>query len=131
MQLRNKILFYIYNKAGYYGPQCIGQVDQILTNRPNKNHLNSSDINFDLKTNFNDIFINPCSSNPCQNNGKCGYSATGYYCICDGSYTGKNCEVSPYASTFNPCFSTPCLNNGVCLTLGLTYTCSCGSKFTG
>ncbi len=80
----------------------------------------------------NDIFINPCSSNPCQNNGKCGYSAySAYYCICENGYKGENCQISPYASTFNPCSSSPCLNNGVCLTLGLTYVCSCGSKFTG
>lgn len=123
------------SKAGYYGPQCIGQVDQIFAVNPSKNFLNSSsDKNnqIEQKENLNDDFINPCSSSPCQNNGKCGYSAySSYYCICESGYTGKNCEISPYASSFNPCSSSPCLNNGVCLTLELSYVCSCGSKFTG
>ena len=49
---------------------------------------------------FNDTLfkvMNPCNSNPCQNQGTCsvnGVSSTyTYFCTCPSGYTGVNCQT--------------------------------------
>lgn len=41
-----------------------------------------------------DVLDNVCSSNPCQNGGKCRKILRGYNCICGELETGKHCETS-------------------------------------
>merc|ERR1740122_338664 len=36
--------------------------------------------------------ISECYTNPCQNQGTCTDSPSGYTCTCVPGYTGKNCE---------------------------------------
>ena len=36
--------------------------------------------------------VNTCWNNPCENNGKCVPTETGYYCECKSGSRGKNCE---------------------------------------
>ena len=39
----------------------------------------------------------PCSSNPCYNNGTCALGfAKSFYCICLPDYTGKNISITYY-----------------------------------
>ena len=50
---------------------------------------------------MNLFFLNSedfCISDPCQNGGLCdnNIEGTGYECVCDGPYNGKNCENSIY-----------------------------------
>jgi len=40
--------------------------------------------------------IEPCHSNPCENNGVCSKSGNSYNCACSAGYTGRRCE-SVYA----------------------------------
>ena len=43
---------------------------------------------------------NPCTPNPCQNNGECVEEIGNYSCLCreDGSvvYSGRNCTIGMY-----------------------------------
>ncbi|XP_022107964.1 neurogenic locus protein delta-like [Acanthaster planci] len=38
--------------------------------------------------------VDECQSNPCKNNGLCVEQVGTYRCLCKGSYTGTNCEIS-------------------------------------
>ena len=39
--------------------------------------------------------INHCASQPCQNDGQCVNSVTGYICVCDGTgFHGNTCEIN-------------------------------------
>jgi Notch 1 len=66
--------------------------------------------------------INPCSINPCQNNGLCLPTLRGYQCQCSIYYTGPLCEI-----TLNPCDYSPCRNGGTCRFSGNStlFTCLC------
>lgn len=65
--------------------------------------------------------INPCANNPCQHNGLCSQTSTGYQCQCSSSYTGSLCEIP-----LNPCDYSPCKNGGQCTLLGnLSFQCIC------
>ena len=39
-----------------------------------------------------------CAAKPCQNGGICdnNIDGTGYECVCEGAYQGKDCEISIY-----------------------------------
>lgn len=39
-------------------------------------------------------FKAPCSSNPCENNGKCQNNGDTYDCDCPNGFDGLNCEIS-------------------------------------
>lgn len=66
-----------------------------------------------------------CDSSPCQT-GTCMENDNTYYCSCDESHTGKECE------TRIPCSDSPC-NNGICLNSWnyQTFSCECNDGFTG
>ncbi|NP_001030147.1 slit homolog 1b precursor [Danio rerio] len=52
----------------------------------------------------------PCSSNPCQNQGRCHNDPLHQYkCSCPQGYKGRNCELS-----ISACEANPCVNGGTC-----------------
>jgi len=63
---------------------------------------------------------NECSSNPCQNSGKCVEKIADYHCKCLNGFTGKNCETD-----IDECMSLPCFNGGSCINEIGNYTCNC------
>ena len=79
--------------------------------------INKSDIN---KGRLCETPINPCAINPCQHNGLCLPTSTGYQCQCSNYYTGSLCEI-----TLNPCDYTPCRNGGTCQLIGNTSSLYC------
>ncbi len=65
--------------------------------------------------------INSCAINPCQNNGLCLPTSTGYQCQCSSSYTGSLCQTA-----LNPCGYSPCQNGGQCNpTVNNSFYCTC------
>ena len=64
-------------------------------------------------------------SNPCENNGTCVNSLTGYKCNCPWQFTANVCEVRRH------CLSNPCLNGGVCTDMVNGYRCNCKPEFSG
>ncbi len=50
--------------------------------------------------------INPCMSNPCQLNGICQETLTGFECICLPEYQDTFCQTH-----VNPCLSNPCVTS--------------------
>ncbi len=65
--------------------------------------------------------INTCAINPCQNNGLCLPTSTGYQCQCSTSYTGSLCQTP-----VNPCGYSPCQNGGQCNSIGNnSFYCAC------
>ena len=74
------------------------------------------------------IDIDECSSDPCQNNGKCQNLIGEYRCICDSNHTGVNCET-----LVDPCTRrTPCRNGATCnVVLDFNFTCTCADGYAG
>ncbi|XP_042899870.1 adhesion G protein-coupled receptor E2 isoform X1 [Parasteatoda tepidariorum] len=75
-------------------------------------------------------FFDPCSQNPCENNGKClNTTHNEYVCICAEDYSGPNCQ------SYNPCLrrQNPCENGATCemTTTRNTYVCVCPEGFYG
>ncbi|CAF2104402.1 unnamed protein product [Rotaria magnacalcarata] len=71
--------------------------------------------------------MNPCGNNPCQHNGLCLSTSTGYQCQCSPYYTGSSCEIN-----LNPCDYSPCRNGAQCNLLGnITFNCTCPIGYTG
>ncbi|XP_077083125.1 slit homolog 1b isoform X2 [Siphateles boraxobius] len=71
----------------------------------------------------------PCSSDPCQNQGRCRDDPMHQYkCSCPQGYKGKNCEVSVSA-----CESNPCVNGGTCYSEEARkgFSCMCPLGFDG
>ena len=51
--------------------------------------------------------LNPCDSNPCQNDGICepqeeSNEGNNYVCHCENGYTGTDCQISPSPNIFGP-----------------------------
>jgi hypothetical protein len=68
-----------------------------------------------------DTLISSCAVNPCQNNGLCIPTSTGYQCQCSASYTGALCQTP-----LNPCSYLPCQNGGQCNpTANNSFYCTC------
>ena len=73
--------------------------------------------------------LNPCSSNPCANNGYCSpvIGAYSFTCLCQQGYTGLLC-----AAQISPCSSNPCVNSGTCILNGNSnWVCVCSPGYTG
>ena len=63
--------------------------------------------------------VNTCWNNPCENNGKCVPTETGYYCECKSGSRGKNCE---YVKGDHRDVSAELFQNGLCLPSGSSLT---------
>ena len=60
-----------------------------------------------------------CNSFPCQHDGTCAATSTGYKCTCATGWFGNNCENS-----VNNCQPTsPCMNGGTCINTVSDYKC--------
>ena len=46
-----------------------------------------------LKRIISEIFLGPCNSNPCQNDGTCSHDENGFHCACVSEFTGTSCEI--------------------------------------
>ncbi len=55
-----------------------------------------------------EIYLNSCSSGPCQNGGTCENLPNSFNCTCPAGYTGFACETN-----INDCEPDPC-QNGMC-----------------
>jgi hypothetical protein len=40
--------------------------------------------------------VDPCSPNPCQNNGICTATGTSFVCACLDGFSGQRCETRKY-----------------------------------
>ncbi|NXD11879.1 CUBN protein, partial [Nothocercus nigrocapillus] len=63
--------------------------------------------------------------NPCAN-GQCLATLSGYFCLCNGGWTGVNCTEN-----IDECASNPCQNGGTCTDGVGGYSCECPSAWTG
>ncbi|GBM78582.1 Protocadherin Fat 1 [Araneus ventricosus] len=70
------------------------------------------------------IAIDPCTSNPCLNDGICTVKGNGFKCACWTPFFGDRCEK-------DPCTSSPCLNDGICTVKGNSFKCSCLKPYAG
>ena len=59
----------------------------------------------------NIVDVDECSSQPCQNNGRCLNGIAQYSCRCIEGYAGTNCEQSMYAN-MDP-YAVNCLSQEV------------------
>lgn len=77
---------------------------------------------------FCQTLIDPCSNDPCENNGTCQIrNRTDYQCSCSSKlYSGRNCEI--YRS---PCSSRPCLNGAICRVVHDSFLCQCPLNYRG
>ncbi|KAI6661894.1 Neurogenic locus Notch protein-like [Oopsacas minuta] len=103
--------------------------------------------------------IDPCSPDPCLNNGVCTNSGGDFSCECIGGFTGPTCAQCPivcehggdvifdctcdcsdtgYEGTkckedINECLITPslCLNGGLCQNTQGSYYCICEGGYSG
>ncbi|XP_062603015.1 uncharacterized protein LOC134264744 [Saccostrea cucullata] len=76
-----------------------------------------------------EVFLNPCSSIPCFNNGLCSFNsstAEGYTCDCLARYSGSRCAEDLNDCSFSPPF-VPCKNGGQCRDHNGGYQCFCPS----
>ncbi|XP_078342465.1 uncharacterized protein LOC144628269 isoform X2 [Oculina patagonica] len=69
--------------------------------------------------------LNPCSSSPCLNNGRCIPKGDEFVCVCPQGYSGSLCDQE-----ISPCFPNPCHNGGQCTASADSYTCNCKAGFT-
>ncbi|XP_071823795.1 uncharacterized protein [Apostichopus japonicus] len=76
----------------------------------------------------NDINADPCTPNPCLNQGLCiALEIINFFCFCQGTFTGLRCEQGQ-----NACSTNPCQNGGTCsLSDSSGFTCRCPIGFTG
>lgn len=74
------------------------------------------------------IFVDPCSSGPCQNGGTCNMEAYNQFtCTCPDSATGQHCEVK-----LTDCsMKDRCKNNATCSQFGNYTTCICKPGYSG
>ena len=69
----------------------------------------------------------PCSPNPCMNEGVCSVTGNGAVCACPWGWTGSRCE-----KCLTDCASNPCPSNKQCRAkFGGGYDCICPSDRKG
>ncbi|XP_030848243.1 fibropellin-1-like isoform X12 [Strongylocentrotus purpuratus] len=69
----------------------------------------------------------PCTSSPCQNDGTCLPSGTGFVCMCPISHTGRLCDVP-----IDFCLqANACINGGTCVSESEGFRCICPSTHAG
>ena len=77
----------------------------------------------------------PCTPNPCLNQGTCFDDGWSRHCTCPQGYTGEICEISGEISTsehMDSCAIIPCLNHGTCIDIRYgEIRCLCLPGFTG
>ncbi|XP_068160694.1 cubilin [Antennarius striatus] len=108
-----------------------GGVPAEITNKLNL--LNTKVLTLEGKVNELELAVDKdsCSSNPCQNGGKCLNLLNSYHCVCLSNWDGPNCatdvnECQVYSGT-----SQGCQNGATCVnTLG-SFTCSCSPEWSG
>lgn len=52
-----------------------------------------------------ELNVDECSSNPCQNGGRCVDGLGGYHCLCFRGFTGSDC-----VNNIDECASDPCVH---------------------
>ncbi|XP_048586976.1 uncharacterized protein LOC116613702 isoform X1 [Nematostella vectensis] len=69
-----------------------------------------------------------CLEAPCQNNGTCVDTVTGYTCTCTEAWQGKNCEKD-----LDECsgITTPCAHGGTCINEYGGFRCLCTPQWQG
>ncbi|XP_035221375.1 fibrillin-1-like isoform X2 [Stegodyphus dumicola] len=72
----------------------------------------------------NEQCTDPCSTNPCQNGGKCHVTDEGLKCDCKHPYSGDKCEI-------DPCFTKPCKKGNTCKVNDGKMMCECNSPYEG
>nr|XP_009666944.1 PREDICTED: hyaluronan-binding protein 2 isoform X3 [Struthio camelus australis] len=77
---------------------------------------------------YSSVRKDPCSSNPCKNNGWCEKKGSHFSCLCPKPYTGTTCEKAS-----SPCRPNPCKNGGICIRhrIRSKFTCQCPEPFRG
>ena len=76
---------------------------------------------------FQQIHINECGSNPCQNGATCIDGSDQYACRCPLGYTGVRCEID-----VNECASSPCKSDSACTMPAVNmYRCECRNGLSG
>ncbi|CAD5110730.1 DgyrCDS100 [Dimorphilus gyrociliatus] len=70
--------------------------------------------------------LNPCSINPCINDGQCQVDGSDFNCTCTENYYGDRCEL------IKACRTNPCLNGGYCgLDENNKVKCNCKKGYSG
>ncbi|XP_071145344.1 uncharacterized protein [Mytilus edulis] len=64
-----------------------------------------------------------CSPDPCNGNGICHNTQTGFTCSCHQGYTGQTCAAH--------CSPDPCNGRGACYNGKTDYYCQCQIEYTG
>ncbi|XP_033117245.1 uncharacterized protein LOC117117144, partial [Anneissia japonica] len=73
-----------------------------------------------------EMYIDECSSYPCQNNGTCVDGRERYNCNCEPGWSGTVCDED-----IDECASNPCHNNGTCVDGANRYNCTCELGWSG
>ncbi|XP_009666945.1 hyaluronan-binding protein 2 isoform X4 [Struthio camelus] len=74
---------------------------------------------------YSSVRKDPCSSNPCKNNGWCEKKGSHFSCLCPKPYTGTTCE-----KVKNMCLEKRCIRGDCLITLTSPYfRCSCSHPY--
>jgi hypothetical protein len=75
---------------------------------------------------FGGAIDDPCTPNPCLNDGVCVSDDESYACDCAPGYAGIVCQVY-----VGHCTDNPCQNGGVCTDVPDGFTCACPPPYQG
>ncbi|KAM9012331.1 hyaluronan-binding protein 2 isoform 3-T4 [Ara ararauna] len=80
---------------------------------------------FEAYFGYSDTTKDPCSSNPCKNNGRCANRGSSFSCLCPRPYAGNTCE-----RVEDTCLEKRCHRGDCLLTLTPPYfKCSCNYPY--
>ncbi|XP_068681701.1 uncharacterized protein [Montipora foliosa] len=103
--------------------------DKLLCEHLSSDKYNNSDQFVVSKVFHHFSILSPCSSGPCNGNGKCValYAENSYLCICKTGFIGQNCE-----NDVNECSSeNECHVNATCRNTKGSYKCTCKKGYGG